>query len=61
MTEQQKDRWIQDLTRVLQAYVDEDETNEGGHWEESNAYWLCIKREAQALLAEIKQANNTGP
>ena len=38
------------LRKVLAQYVEEDETYEGGVWEERNAHWLKIKREAQALL-----------
>ena len=38
------------LREVLAQYVEEDETYEGGEWEERNAPWLKIKRAAQALL-----------
>lgn len=38
------------LREVLAKYVEEDDTFEGGPWEERNAPWLKIKRDAQALL-----------
>lgn len=40
------------LQHALRWYVDNDDTNEGGRWEESNAGWLEGKRRAQALLEE---------
>lgn len=43
------------LRDALQWYVDHDDTNEGGRWEESNAGWLEGKRRAQALLAPGKK------
>ena len=46
------------LREVLAQYVKEDETYEGGKWEEINAPWLKIKRDAQALL-EPKPAAET--
>lgn len=46
------------LREVLAQYVEEDNTYEGGVWEERNARWLKIKREAQALL-EPKPAAET--
>jgi len=41
-----------ELRSALQDYIDSDDTNEGGKWEESNAPWLAIKRRAAALLSE---------
>ena len=41
------------LREVLAQYVEEDETYEGGVWEERNAHWLKIKRAAQALLERM--------
>lgn len=41
------------LREVLAKYVEEDDTFEGGPWEERNAPWLKVKRDAQALL-EVK-------
>jgi hypothetical protein len=38
------------LAECLAEYVREDDTNEGGKWEEANAPWLRLKRKAQALL-----------
>lgn len=43
------------LRDALQWYVDHDDTNEGGRWEESNAGWLEGKRRARALLASGKK------
>lgn len=40
------------LREALQWYVEHDDTNEGGKWEESNAGWLEGKRRAQALLGK---------
>jgi len=45
-----------ELRSALQDYLDNDDTNEGGKWEESNAPWLAIKRRAAALLAALKRA-----
>lgn len=38
------------LREALAWYVDNDDTYEGGKWEESNASWLRGKRRAQKLL-----------
>lgn len=38
------------LREALAWYVDNDDTNEGGKWEESNAGWLKGKRAAKKLL-----------
>ncbi len=35
---------------LLKWYVENDDTNEGGKWEEYNAGWLKKKREAIKLL-----------
>jgi hypothetical protein len=43
---------IVELRAALQDYLDNDDTNEGGKWEVSNAPWLAIKRRAAALLSE---------
>jgi hypothetical protein len=43
-----------ELRSALQDYLDNDDTNEGGKWEESNAPWLAIKRRATALLSSIE-------
>jgi hypothetical protein len=48
------------LREVLARYVAEDETYEGGEWEERNAHWLKIKREAQALLEPKPAAETPG-
>lgn len=45
-----------ELRSALQDYLDNDDTNEGGKWEESNAPWLAIKRRAAALLAALERA-----
>jgi hypothetical protein len=45
-----------ELRAALQDYLDNDDTNEGGKWEESNAPWLAIKRRATALLAALEAA-----
>lgn len=41
---------IKKLEDLLRWYVENDDTNEGGHWEVTNAYWLKRKRAAQKLL-----------
>ena len=46
---------IRRLTRSLRRYVQEDDTQEGGHWEVDNEYWLDIKREAESLLEEVSE------
>ncbi len=38
------------LRAALQWYVDSDDTNEGGKWDEANAFWISGKRNAQRLL-----------
>lgn len=38
------------LRKLLRWYVENDDTYEGGKWEESNAGWLKKKREAMKLL-----------
>lgn len=38
------------LRELLAEYVAEDNTYEGGHWEEHNAPWLGRLRAARALL-----------
>lgn len=35
---------------LLRWYVENDDTNEGGKWEEANAGWLEKKRQAMKLL-----------
>ena len=39
-----------ELTECLRWYVENDDTNEGGKWEESNAQWLEGKRRAMRAL-----------
>jgi hypothetical protein len=39
-----------ELRAALKDYLDNDDTNEGGRWEEANAPWLAIKRRAASLL-----------
>jgi hypothetical protein len=39
-----------ELTECLRWYVENDETNEGGKWEVSNASWLEGKRRAMRAL-----------
>ncbi len=41
-----------ELKKALAWYVKNDETNEGGHWEDDNAFWLEGKRRAEALLSK---------
>lgn len=41
---------IKCLENALRWYVDNDDTNEGGHWEKDNAFWLKGKRRAEKLL-----------
>ena len=40
------------LREALQWCVDNDETNEGGDWEEINEFWLAGLSRARALLAK---------
>jgi regulator of replication initiation timing len=40
----------EDLRQSLKWYVENDDTNEGGKWEESNAPWLEGKRRAMRAL-----------
>lgn len=39
-----------ELKEALRWYVENDDTNEGGKWEVSNAAWLAGKRRAMKLL-----------
>jgi hypothetical protein len=39
-----------ELKECLRWYVENDDTNEGGKWEESNAHWLEGKRRAMRAL-----------
>ena len=39
-----------ELTECLRWYVENDDTNEGGKWEESNGFWLRGKRRAMQAL-----------
>lgn len=39
-----------ELTECLRWYVENDDTNEGSKWEESNAQWLEGKRRAMRAL-----------
>jgi hypothetical protein len=41
---------VAELTECLRWYVENDDTNEGGKWEESNASWLEGKRRAMRAL-----------
>ena len=43
---------MKELYACLAYYVEEDDTYEGGKWEETNAYWLRWKRRAEAALAD---------
>jgi hypothetical protein len=45
---------ISELKSCLRWYVENDDVQEGGHWEESNAFWLEGKRKAQALLESLE-------
>lgn len=38
------------LREALRWYVENDDVNEGGHWEETNEFWLQGKRRALKLL-----------
>jgi hypothetical protein len=40
----------QELRECLQWYIESDDTNEGGKWEEVNAPWLRGKRRAMRAL-----------
>ena len=40
----------QELRQCLLWYIENDDTNEGGKWEESNAVWLRGKRRAMRAL-----------
>lgn len=45
----------QELRECLQWYIENDDTNEGGRWEDDNGYWLRGKRRAmKALGMEIE-------
>lgn len=39
-----------ELTECLRWYVENDDTNEGGKWEEDNGFWLRGKRRAMRAL-----------
>jgi len=41
---------VAELTDCLRWYVENDDTNEGGEWEEINAHWIEGKRRAQRAL-----------
>lgn len=41
---------VTELTECLRWYVQNDETQEGGTWEESNGFWLRGKRRAMRAL-----------
>lgn len=41
---------VAELTECLRWYVENDDTNEGGKWDESNAHWIAGKRRAQRAL-----------
>ena len=45
---------IEELVEALEWYVKEDDTYEGGSWEEENKYWLDGKRKAEALINKVK-------
>ena len=51
---------IQQLVDCLQWYVENDDTYEGGKWEEDNAFWLRGKRRAEALLERIRRDDSQG-
>ncbi len=42
------------LYERLKWYVEEDDTYEGGHWDEENSYWIEGKQEAEAVLEEYE-------
>lgn len=42
---------IAELESALKWYVENDDTYEGGEWEEKNEFWLNGKRYAEKLLA----------
>jgi len=39
-----------ELKECLRWYVENDETNEGGKWDEINEFWIAGKRRAQRIL-----------
>ena len=39
-----------ELIELLRWYVENDDTNEGGKWEEANSHWLEGKRRAMRAL-----------
>lgn len=41
---------VVEITECLRWYVENDDTNEGGKWEESNGFWLRGKRRAMRAL-----------
>ena len=41
---------VSELAECLKWYVENDDTNEGGKWEESNSGWLKGKRRAMRAL-----------
>ena len=45
-----KEATILALYDALKWFVENDETNRGGHWEEDNAYWIAgLNRGCDAL------------
>ena len=46
---------ISSLIECLQWYIDNDDTNEGGVWDEKNAFWIAGKNRAIALLEKLKK------
>lgn len=39
-----------ELGVCLEWYIAEDDTNEGGRWDESNAHWIAGKRRAEQAI-----------
>ena len=46
----ERDKELKEIKECLRWYVENDDTNEGGKWEESNAGWLEGKRRAMRAL-----------
>lgn len=43
-----------DLLEALEWMVDNDETNEGGEWDEENAYWIDGLNKARAAIKKAR-------
>lgn len=53
MTEGQLET-LKKVVQCLEWYVQEDDTNLYGEWEEKNAYWIAGQNRAIAALTEAK-------